>query len=41
MTMSQIAKKVGIGRAALYKYFPGVEAILSARLDRQNTWGSS
>ncbi|MGP6174365.1 TetR/AcrR family transcriptional regulator [Corynebacterium sp. A21] len=27
-TMSQIAKKVGIGRATLYKYFPDVDAIL-------------
>lgn len=28
VTMSQIAKKTGIGRATLYKYFPDVEAIL-------------
>src|SRR5882757_3335513 len=30
VTMSQIATEVGIGRATLYKYFPDVEAILSA-----------
>lgn len=30
VTMSQIAEKTGIGRATLYKYFPNVEAILSA-----------
>ncbi|MGI5379952.1 TetR/AcrR family transcriptional regulator [Streptomyces sp. CA-251387] len=30
VTMSQIAEKVGIGRATLYKYFPDVEAILRA-----------
>lgn len=30
VTMSQIAEKVGIGRATLYKYFPDVEAILHA-----------
>ncbi|MGO4424785.1 TetR/AcrR family transcriptional regulator, partial [Streptomyces sp. MCAF7] len=30
VTMSQIAEKVGIGRATLYKYFPDVESILSA-----------
>jgi AcrR family transcriptional regulator len=28
--MSQIAKRTGIGRATLYKYFPDVEAILLA-----------
>jgi AcrR family transcriptional regulator len=28
VTMSQIARKAGIGRATLYKYFPDVEAIL-------------
>jgi AcrR family transcriptional regulator len=32
--MSQIATKTGIGRATLYKYFPDVEAILSAWHDR-------
>jgi AcrR family transcriptional regulator len=30
VTMSQIAEETGIGRATLYKYFPDVEAILSA-----------
>lgn len=30
VSMSQIAEKTGIGRATLYKYFPNVEAILSA-----------
>lgn len=30
VTMSQIAKHVGIGRATLYKYFPDVDAILVA-----------
>ncbi|MGI9022907.1 MAG: TetR/AcrR family transcriptional regulator, partial [Acidimicrobiales bacterium] len=30
VTMSQIAEETGIGRATLYKYFPGVEAILLA-----------
>jgi AcrR family transcriptional regulator len=30
VTMSQVAEKVGIGRATLYKYFPDVEAILHA-----------
>ena len=33
--MSQIATKAGIGRATLYKYFPDVEAILSAGHERQ------
>lgn len=31
VTMSQIAEKVGIGRATLYKYFPDGESILVAR----------
>jgi AcrR family transcriptional regulator len=35
VTMSQIAKETGIGRATLYKYFPDVEAILLAWHDRQ------
>ena len=35
VTMSQIAAQTGIGRATLYKYFSGVEAILLARHDRQ------
>jgi len=37
VTMSQIAEETGIGRATLYKYFPGVEAILLAWHDRQVT----
>jgi len=35
VTMSQIAEATGIGRATLYKYFPGVEAILLAWHQRQ------
>jgi len=35
VTMSQIAEETGIGRATLYKYFPGVEAILVAWHERQ------
>jgi AcrR family transcriptional regulator len=34
VTMSQIAKETGIGRATLYKYFPDVEAILIAWHER-------
>ena len=34
VTMSQIAKETGIGRATLYKYFPDVESILIAWHDR-------
>jgi AcrR family transcriptional regulator len=34
VTMSQIAQVTGIGRATLYKYFPDVEAILSAWHER-------
>jgi AcrR family transcriptional regulator len=30
VTMSQIAKETGIGRATLYKYFPDVESVLIA-----------
>ena len=37
VTMSRIAEETGIGRATLYKYFPDVEAILSAWHDRQIT----
>jgi AcrR family transcriptional regulator len=37
VTMSQIAEETGIGRATLYKYFSGVEAILFAWHDRQIT----
>ena len=35
VTMSQIAEEAGIGRATLYKYFPGVEDILLAWHERQ------
>ena len=35
VTMSHIAKMAGIGRATLYKYFPDVEAILTAWHERQ------
>ncbi len=35
VTMSQIAKETGIGRATLYKYFPDVESILVAWHERQ------
>jgi len=35
VTMSQIAEEAGIGRATLYKYFPGVEAVLHAWHERQ------
>ncbi len=34
VTMSQVAERVGIGRATLYKYFPDVEAILLAQHER-------
>ena len=37
VTMSQIAAETGIGRATLYKYFPDVEAILTAWHQRQIT----
>jgi AcrR family transcriptional regulator len=37
VTMSQIAEETGIGRATLYKYFSGVEAILFAWHERQVT----
>jgi AcrR family transcriptional regulator len=37
VTMSQIAERTGIGRATLYKYFPDVEAILTAWHQRQIT----
>jgi AcrR family transcriptional regulator len=37
VTMSQIAKETGIGRATLYKYFPDVESILVAWHDRHVT----
>ena len=35
VTMSEVAKRAGLGRATLYKYFPDVEAILSAWHERQ------
>ncbi|MEU8119410.1 TetR/AcrR family transcriptional regulator [Spirillospora sp. NPDC049024] len=35
VTMSQIAKDAGIGRATLYKYFPDVQTILLAWHERQ------
>jgi AcrR family transcriptional regulator len=35
VTMSQIAAATGIGRATLYKYFPDVDAILTALHQRQ------
>jgi AcrR family transcriptional regulator len=37
VTMSQIADETGIGRATLYKYFPGVDAILVAWHERKVT----
>jgi AcrR family transcriptional regulator len=35
VTMSQVAKETGIGRATLYKYFPDVDTILTAWHERQ------
>jgi len=35
VTMSKIAEETGIGRATLYKYFSGVEAVLVAWHERQ------
>ena len=35
LTMSEIARRSGIGRATLYKYFPDVESILAAWHERQ------
>ncbi|MEW1843961.1 TetR/AcrR family transcriptional regulator [Nonomuraea angiospora] len=37
VTMTQIAESAGIGRATLYKYFPDVEAILTAYHERHVT----
>ena len=37
VTMSEIARQSGIGRATLYKYFPDVEAILTTWHERQVT----
>ena len=34
LTMSQIARQSGIGRATLYKYFPDIESILAAWHER-------
>jgi AcrR family transcriptional regulator len=34
VSMSQIAKESGIGRATLYKYFPDIESILAAWHER-------
>lgn len=34
-SMSEIAKQAGIGRATLYKYFPDLDAILSAWHERE------
>jgi AcrR family transcriptional regulator len=35
VTMSEIAARTGIGRATLYRYFPDVDAILTAWHERQ------
>jgi len=35
VTMSEVAKRTGLGRATLYKYFPDVETILLAWHERQ------
>ena len=37
VTMSEVARETGIGRATLYKYFPDVEAVLAAWHERQVT----
>lgn len=37
VTMSEIAQRAGIGRATLYKYFPGVESILHSWHEREIT----
>lgn len=37
VTMSQVAGDAGIGRATLYKYFPDVDALLTAWHERQVT----
>ncbi|MBB1261720.1 TetR/AcrR family transcriptional regulator [Streptomyces alkaliterrae] len=37
VTMSRIATESGIGRATLYKYFPDVDAVLTAWHERQVT----
>jgi len=35
VTMSEVAKRAGVGRATLYKYFPDVDSILAAWHERQ------
>jgi AcrR family transcriptional regulator len=35
VTMSQIAEDAGIGRATLYKYFPDIDAVMTAWHERQ------
>ena len=35
VTMSEVAKRTGLGRATLYKYFPDVDSILVAWHERQ------
>jgi AcrR family transcriptional regulator len=35
VTMSEVAKRTGLGRATLYKYFPDIETILLAWHERQ------
>jgi AcrR family transcriptional regulator len=35
VTMSEVAKRTGLGRATLYKYFPDIESILIAWHERQ------
>lgn len=37
VTMTEVAERSGIGRATLYKYFPDVEAVLTAWHERQVT----
>src|SRR5271170_2109210 len=37
VTMSEIARQSGIGRATLYKYFPDIESILAAWHERHIT----
>src|ERR1700689_2494651 len=34
LTMSEIARQSGIGRATLYKYFPDIESVLAAWHER-------
>lgn len=37
VTMTEVAERSGIGRATLYKYFPDVQAVLTAWHERQVT----